>query len=122
MPFSLRDSPKTFTRLVNTIFHGMIGKSVFIYMDDLLVSSNTIDEHIVILREVLDRLRMAGLKLKLKKCDFLKKEIVYLGHVISEEGVMVNPEKIRAIESFPEPVTKHNVNQFLGLAGFFVGL
>ena len=64
MPFGLRDSPKTFTRLVNTIFHGMIGKSVFIYMDDLLVGSNTIEEHLTILREVLNRLRIAGLKLK----------------------------------------------------------
>ena len=74
MPFGLQGSPKTFTKLVNTIFHGMIGKTIYIYMDDLLVASNTIEEHIVILREVLDRLRMAGLKLE--KCDFLKKEIV----------------------------------------------
>ena len=119
MPFGLKGSPITFTRLVNTIFHGMLGKSIHIYMDDLLIGTNSIEEHLTILREVLHRLQAAGLKLKLEKCDFLKKEIVYLGHVISEEGVRVNPEKIKGISSFPEPKTKKNVKQFLGLAGFF---
>ena len=70
MPFGLQGSPTTFTRLVNTVFHGMLGKTVFIYMDDLLIGSNSIEEHIAILREVLHRLRGAGLKLKLEKCDF----------------------------------------------------
>ena len=119
MPFGLQGSPITFTRLVNTVFHGMLGKSIFIYMDDLLIATNTIEEHLTILEEVLDRLRLAGLKLKLEKCDFLKKKIVYLGHVISEEGVAVNPEKVKAISNFPEPHNKKNVKQFLGLAGFF---
>ena len=119
MPFGLRDSPITFTRLVNTVFHGMLGKSIHIYMDDLLIGSNSIEEHLLILQEVLNRLRLAGLKLKIEKCDFLKRVIVYLGHVISEKGVKVNPEKIKAIREFPEPKTKKNVKQFLGLAGFF---
>ena len=84
MPFGLKGSAITFTRLVNTIFHGMLGKSIHIYMDDLLIGTNSIEEHLTILREVLHRLQAAGLKLKLEKCDFLKKEIVYLGHVISD--------------------------------------
>ena len=88
-------------------------------MDDVLICSNTIEEHLLILREVLTRLRVAGLKVKLAKCDFVKRKIVYLGHVISEEGVQVNPEKIKAIARFPEPKSKKNIKQFLGLAGFF---
>ena len=108
-----------FTRLVNTVFHGMLGKSVHIYMDDLLICTDTIEEHISILKEVLIRLRLAGLKVKLAKCDFLKKKITYLGHIISSEGVQVNPQKIEAVENFPIPKTKKNIKQFLGLAGFF---
>ena len=119
MPFGLQGSPLTFTRLVNTVFHGLLGKKVHIYMDDLLIATDTVEEHLEILREVLNRLRVAGLKLKLAKCDFLKREIVYLGHVISEEGVRVNPAKIQAISNFPEPKSKKNIKQFLGLAGFF---
>ena len=119
MPFGLAGSPITFTRLVNTVFHGMLGKSVHVYMDDILVCTNTIEEHLTILREVLNRLRLAGLKLKLEKCDFLKRKIVYLGHIISELGVEVNPEKVRAIRDFPEPCSKKNIKQFLGVAGFF---
>ena len=119
MPFGLQGSPTTFTRLVNTVFHGLLGRSVHVYMDDVLICSNTIEEHLLILREVLTRLRVAGLKVKLAKCDFVKRKIVYLGHVISEEGVQVNPEKIKAIAKFPEPKSKKNIKQFLGLAGFF---
>ena len=119
MPFGLQGSPITFTRLVNTVFHGLLGKAIHIYMDDLLIATDTVEEHLEILREVLNRLRAAGLKLKLAKCDFLKREIVYLGHIISESGVRVNPAKIKAISDFPEPKTKKNIKQFLGLSGFF---
>lgn len=119
MPFGLKGSPTTFTRLVNTVFHGMLGKSIFVYMDDLLIGSDSIEQHLEILEEVLHRLRVAGLKLKLEKCDFLKREIVYLGHIVSEQGVRVNPGKIKAITCFPEPKSKKNIKQFLGLAGFF---
>ena len=67
MPFGLKDSSKTFTRLVNTVFHGMLNKSVSVYMDDLLVGSDSIEEHLAVLKEVLTRLRRTGLKLKLEK-------------------------------------------------------
>ena len=119
MPFGLKGSPLTFTRLVNTVFHGLLGKNVFVYMDDVLVATDSIEEHLEVLQEVFSRLRAAGLKLKLSKCDFLRKEIIYLGHVISQRGVRVNPKKIDAIARFPEPTSKRNVKQFLGLAGFF---
>ena len=71
----------------------MLGKSVHINMDDLLIGSHTIEEHVAILKEVLTRLRLAGLKVKLAKCDFLKKKITYLGHIISSEGEQVNSQK-----------------------------
>ena len=119
MPFGLCGSPITFTRMVNTVFHGMLGVTVHAYMDDLLVASDTIEEHIEVLREVFRRLRVAGLKIKLSKCDFLKRNITYLGHVISHEGIQVNDAKVKAIEGFPIPTTRKGVRQFLGMASFF---
>lgn len=109
----------TFTRLMNTILHGMLGKNVHICMDDILVATDTLEEHLEVLREVFRRLRLAGLKIKLAKCNFLKKQIVYLGHVISKEGVGVNDDKVKAIVEFATPKTKKQVRSFLGMAGFF---
>lgn len=119
MPFGLQGSPITFTRLVNTVLHGLLGKSVFVYMDDILICTDTIEEHLKVLKEVLKRLRFAGLKVKLAKCEFLKRKIVYLGHVISKEGVRVNDEKVKAIVNFPVPKTRKQIRSFLGMSGFF---
>ena len=88
-------------------------------MDDLHFGSDTIEEHLVMLREVLTRLRVTGLKLKLAKCDFLKKKAIYLRHVISEQGGHGNLQKNKGIAKFPELKNKKNIKQFLGLAVFF---
>lgn len=121
IPFGLSGVPITFTRLVNTVFHGMLGKNVYIivYIDDTLVATGSIGKHLEVLREILRRLGVADLKVKLAKCDFLKKNIVYLGHVISKEGVRMNDEMVRAIANFPTPMNKKSTHSFIGMAGIF---
>jgi hypothetical protein len=72
MPFSLTNAPATFQRLMNQVFHGMLYKGVIVYLDDINIYSKTFDEHLIKLKEVLQRLRAAGLKLGLDKCHFLQ--------------------------------------------------
>ena len=119
MPFGLKSSPTSFTRLINTVFHGMLGENLFAYMDDLIIASRDIREHLEIIQNVFTRLRESNLKVKLRKCEFLKKEIIYLGHKIGEQGVEITLEKVAAVQNFPAPTTKKNIMQFIGLAGFY---
>ena len=119
MPFGLMSSPITFSRLINTVFEGLMGLDLLAYMDDLIIASNSLEEHFEKLRRVLQRLRDSNLKIKLSKCNFLKKEIKYLGHAICKDGVQVNPNKIMAVKDFPTPTSKKAIMQFLGLSVFF---
>lgn len=91
MPFGLCNSPATFQRLIDTILSGLIPKSCMVYIDDVLVIGKTFAEHLDHLREVFKRLRDAGLKLKLAKCQFASSKVVYLGFVVSREGISPDP-------------------------------
>ena len=90
-----------------------------IYLDDIIVFSRTPEEHIHRLRAVFQKLKAAGLKLKPSKCDFFKKEIKYLGHVVSEKGVSTNPDKIKAVTEWPQPITVTEVRSFLGFVSYY---
>ena len=92
---------------------------VFIYLDDILVVSATIEEHIAHVRKVLCRLDEAGLRLKPSKCKFARQEIEYLGFTLSPEGVKLNSLKVRAVQEFPQPKYCKSVKQFLGLVNFY---
>ena len=119
MPFGLRSSPVTFVRLMDMVLGDLLGNGVYVYIDDLILCTDTIEEHIALLKEVLKRLRKAGLKLKLKKCNFLRSKIEYLGHTLSKEGIQVNDNKILAIKNYPTPGDKKAIKSFLGLASFY---
>ena len=119
MPFGLKSAPITFQRLMNTIFAPMIGKNVYAYLDDLIIFSKDIASHLTDLESVLLRLREAGLKVKLSKCDFLKKSLAFLGHVVDQEGIHPMDDKIKAITQFPTPKKVENVRSFLGLCGYY---
>ena len=119
MPFGLKSSPVTFVRLMDLVLGDLMSKGVFVYIDDLIIGSNSIEEHMELLKEVLTRLRKAGLKLKLEKCKFLQRKIDYLGHTLSENGIQVNDLKIKAIKDYPVPCDKKAVKSFLGLSGFY---
>ena len=119
MPFGLCNAPATFQRLMQIILTGLEGKSCFVYLDDILVVSNTFEDHLSHLSEVLMRLRRAGLRLKPKKCLLLREEVPYLGHVLSASGIRPNPAKIETVQNFPTPTDVTKLRQFLGLAPYY---
>ena len=99
MPFGLtKNGPASFTRLMNLVLDGLTWIYCFVYLDDIIVWSATFDEHLHRLRQVFDRIRKAGLKLKPAKCQFLKKRVTFLGHVVSSQGIETDPEKTRALQ------------------------
>ena len=119
MPFGLTNAPATFQRLMNKILKPVLYTSALVYLDDIIVFSNTLDDHIQHLETVFKLLAEAGLKLKLKKCDFFKEEIKYLGHVVSRDGVTPNKAKVESIVNYPEPTNVKELSSFLGLASYY---
>ena len=119
MPFGLTNAPATFQRMMNRVFSKIIGDYVVVYLDDLNIYSRNFNEHLVHLREVFERLRNAGLKLKKKKCHFFKKELAFLGHIVSADGINPDPDKIQAIKDQPIPTNLRELRQFLGLASYY---
>ena len=92
---------------------------LLVYLDDIVVYSATLDEHLARLDTVLSRLGMYGLKLKISKCSFFKKSVKYLGHVVSEEGVATDHEKIVAVREWPIPQTLRQLRSFIGFASYY---
>lgn len=92
---------------------------VSVYIDDILIFSRTLQEHIQHIELVLRRIIESGLKLMPSKCFFLRQEVEYLGHIITSEGLKVNPVKVAAVENFPAPTSVSQVRQFLGLVSYY---
>lgn len=119
MPFGLKNAPATFNRLMRTVMSGLQGISCLVYMDDIVVFAHTLAEHNMKLKQVLDRLIGHNLKLQPEKCKFLRKEVVYLGHLISQDGIRPDPNKTAAVSGFPRPKNQKGVRSFLGLISFY---
>lgn len=119
MPFGLKNAPSTFQRVMDNILMGIQNERCLVYMDDIIVYSATIHEHIMRLTDVFKRLRKANLKIQPDKCEFLRKEVAYLGHLITKDGVKPNPQKIDCILNFPQPQNQKDIKSFLGLAGYY---
>lgn len=119
MPFGLKNAPATFQRLMNTVLDELIGKDCLVYLDDIVVFSTSLQEHISSLDKVFKKLSEANLKIQLDKCEFLQKQAEFLGHIITPDGIKPNPNKIKAIVDYPIPKTEKEIKQFLGLAGFY---
>lgn len=119
MPFGLKNAPATFQRAMDSVLCGLQGERCFVYLDDIVVFASSLQEHEQKLIEVFDRLRKYGLKVQPDKCEFLRKEVGYLGHIISSEGVKPNPEKVQAVKEFPIPKSCKDIKSFLGLAGYY---
>ena len=112
LPFGIASAPAIFQRMISTVLKGIDGKFAVAYLDDILVYSETFEDHIEHIKNVFDRLKEAFLSLNKNKCHFIKEEIDYLGHVISNKGIKPNPEKIRAIQTLDPPTTVKGVRSF----------
>ena len=119
MPFGLKNAPATFQKLMDRVLSGLQGIELFVYMDDIVIYGKSLEDHASKLRALLGRLKQAGLALQREKCHFLKKDIAYLGHIISEDGEKTDPKKIEAVKNFPIPRRRKNIKQFLGLVGYY---
>lgn len=119
MPFGLKNAPATFQRLMDRILSGLQGLELFVYLDDIVVYASSLKEHAQKFNKLAERLRAANLRLQPDKCEFLRKEVTYLGHVIGEAGVKPDPQKVEAVKNFPRPRNAKNIKQFLGLAGYY---
>lgn len=119
MPFGLKNAPATFQRIMNNILTGLNSLQSFVYLDDVVVYGHDLKDHNKKLINILERFRQFNLKLNPAKCRFLRKEIVFLGHLVTENGVKPNPQLIEAIQKFPIPSTIKQVKSFLGLAGYY---
>ena len=119
MPFGLCNAPATFERLMEKVLKGLISKVCFVYLDDVIVFGKNFEEMLCNLKEVFCRLKNANLKVNPSKCNFLKKEVKYLGHVISAEGVATDPEKISSVRDWPLPKNRKQVRSFLGFCSYY---
>ena len=121
MPFGLMNAPTVFQRLMRRVLEGMDSSKQFVsvYLDDVLIYSKAIEEHLVHLSQVLSRMKEVGLKLNPKKCHFTCNQVTYLGHTITPSGLKPNSDHLMAVENFPVPKDIKSLKQFLGLSSFY---
>ena len=105
MPFGLKNAPSAFQRMITTVLAGLLWIDVIVYIDDIVIGGATLMRHLVVLRQVLERLREANLSLKPARCHFLKSKVKVLGFIVGREGVEAALEKIRAVSEFPTKLT-----------------
>uniref|UniRef100_A0A453D0P3 Reverse transcriptase domain-containing protein n=1 Tax=Aegilops tauschii subsp. strangulata TaxID=200361 RepID=A0A453D0P3_AEGTS len=119
MPFGVTNGPPTFQCLMNSVFSGPNRKFVITFLDDILVFSQTLQDHVEHLRTVFGILRQNQLYAKESKCSFAQPSIEYLGHIISREGVATDPSKTSAMRAWPTPTNATELRGFLGLTGYY---
>lgn len=119
MPFGLCNAPATFQRLMDSMLVGIKGEEALVYLDDIIIFSKNIEQHATRLGRVLQILYESNLYVQLSKCNFAVREVEYLGHIVSNEGIKPDHKKIDAIANYPKPQNIRDVRSFLGLVGYY---
>ena len=119
LPLGLTNAPATFMALMNRVFHNELDEFVIVFLDDILVFSKSLEEHVTHLRRVLEILKKESLFARSEKCTFFVQEIDYLGFILSKDGVKTDPRKVAVIHDWPVPTEVSQVHSFLGLVGFY---
>ncbi|CAA0839620.1 Uncharacterized mitochondrial protein AtMg00860, partial [Striga hermonthica] len=119
MPFGLSNAPAVFMDLMNRIFHPYLDQFIIVFIDDILIYSKSQKEHEEHLRVVLETLRREKLYAKFSKCEFWLQRVSFLGHVITQAGIEVDPSKVSAVQNWSTPRSPSEVRSFLGLAGYY---
>jgi len=119
MPFGLTNTPAAFQRFMNDVFSNLLDVCVVVYLDDILIYSNDITQHQKHVKEVLKRLRKAGLYAKAEKCEFHSDSVEYLGYVLSPSGLTMSNAKVKTIQEWPESKKVKNIQSFLEFANFY---
>lgn len=119
MPMGVSNGPATFARLMEKVLNGINWVHCLSYLDDIIIFSSTFEEHLSRLEEVFTRIRLAGLKLKPSKCTLAQPQVDFLGHVVSEHGISVNPKKTAAIDKLAPPTKVKEVRHFLGMTSYY---
>ena len=119
VPFGISIAPPVFQELMDKVLIGIRGKFTTAYLDDIIIYSRTVEEHLEHMNEVFKRLADAGLKLKLSKCELFKSKIAYLGHEVSAKGIEPSPTKVEVIKNLQAPTNVREVRSFVGLASYY---
>ena len=119
MPFSLCNGPSTFQRFINGIIMDILDDFVVVYIDDILIYSNTYEDHVQHVTEVLERLEKANLHADIKKSNFHTDSVKFLGLIIGKDGLRMDPEKVAAIQDWHEPKSLKGLQSFLGFCNYY---
>jgi Reverse transcriptase (RNA-dependent DNA polymerase) len=119
MPFGLTNAPATFQRIIDRVLLADLENHVMVYLDDIIIISKTIEEHMRILGLIFDRLREAGLVISEEKCHFCKPELRYLGYIVDPLGLRPDPEKVQASVNIPPPKSIAEIRRFIGTASWY---
>ncbi len=119
LPMGLCNAPSTFQRIMNQVFWDLLDRGVLVYLDDIFIYSKTIEDHKKLLHEVFQRLKKYKLYLKATKCNLFLEKVAFLGHIVTSEGLSVDPSKVDTIKNWPLPRGVKDVQSFLGLANYY---
>lgn len=119
MPQGVTNAPSTFQRLMERCMGDLNRREVLVFIDDLIIFSDTLEQHESRLLQVLNRLKEYGLKLSSEKCMFFQTSVRYLRHIVSQHGVETDPQKIEALKTWPVPENLKELRSYLGFSGYY---
>ena len=118
LPFGVSNGPGCFQRLMTIVLEGLLGEYCLCFIDDIIIMADTLEQLFLKMNILMDRLELAGLKIRAKKAKVFRKKVVFLGYELAEDGIRPDPEKVRAVVNWPTPTTYYHVRQLVGFFNF----